>query len=176
MGPKPQTFLSFFPATNVIRLLLHHCGSIWWAMERCSCHIDSIPWPALSAHYRTVKDRFFPHVINKTRMFDVWKGRLWPHAVGCQKYWIAMPCILFLSQTSCGWLISWCMPRIFLRFKACSAYQSDYSPERATEWPQTAKVRVCPHKLNLPHSYVTERIRLFCSVKSLDSTCMRISE
>lgn len=41
--------------------------------------------------------------------------------------------LFFLSQTSCGWLIVWCMTQIFLRFKAFSAYLYDRLPERVTQ-------------------------------------------
>lgn len=94
---------------------------------------------------------------------------------------------LFLPQSLCGWFIIWCMTRIFLHFKAYSAYLCDHLPERASRVTpddlSVGKAQIHPHMLGIKrewtcHSgrYVTDRTWFFGSVPNFNTTRTSILE
>lgn len=158
--------LSFF--CNIIMVVLHVMSD---GVVFTSNRLDpSTIWMLFLPITELSKIRPFLTSFTRHGCLRFWrkKDRLRPHAGRCQKYRISAS-RTFLSQTVCGWLIVWCMTRIFLHFKAYSAYLYDHSPEGAPEWPK----KFCPHMLGVNakwtcHTgcYVTERVTIFSSVEA----------
>lgn len=145
--PKPHYFFcqKRYPSFATSSWLF----STWWAMEWRSHQIDLIPQPSECCFCPSQSCRRSVLSSHHLQDGDVWgfgeRKTDWDHMLlCCRKYRISASCT-FLSQTACGRLIVWCVTRIFLHFKAYSAYLYDHSPERAPEWPKRFCLRSSTH-------------------------------